>query len=137
MNPQKAKEQFLMYAIKHTKLDTYVSMAEFKMELKRFRSIRRAFVTYEKTGVLELPLFITHFIILHNLFPTEVLNQFLFSEVPDTHWKRLKATLIFLDLLVQNRTLKLLTNPVVSVRLNRITADKKFLKVLENEIPNK
>lgn len=137
MNPQKAKEQFLMYAIKHTKLDTYVSMAEFKMELKRFRSIRRAFVAYEKTKTIELPLFITHFVILHNLFPVDVLNKFLFSEVPDKHWKRLKATLSFLNLLVQDNTLKLLTTPVVTVRLNRIVADRKFLKVLENEIANK
>lgn len=137
MNPQKAKEQFLMYAIKHTKLNTYVSLSEFKMELKRFRSIRRAFVAYEKTGNLELPLFITHFVILHNLFPVEVLNKFLFSEVPDIHWKKLKTTLLFLNLLVQSNTIKLLTEPVVTVRLNRIVADKKFLKVLENEIPNR
>lgn len=137
MNLPKTKEQFLIYAIKHTKLDTYVSLSEFKQELKRFRSIRKAFINYEKTGKLEFPLFLTHFVILNNLFPIDILNKFLFSEVPDLYWKKLKTTLTILNILVQDKKIKLLTNPIVVVRLNKIGFDKKFAKVLENEISNR
>ncbi len=134
MNPQKAKEKFLIYAIKHTKLENYLSLTEFKMELKRFRSIRRAFALYEKTGELDFPLFITHFVILNNMFPVQVLNQFLFSEVPDKHWNKLKTTLSFLNLLVQDKSIILLTEPKVRVRLNKIVIDKNLLKELEKQI---
>lgn len=124
-----------MYAIKHTKLNTYLSLEEFKLELKRFRAIKRAFVAYDKSGNIDLPLFITHFVILNNLFAVNVLNQFLFSEIPSVHWKKLKTILVFLNLLVLDKKIKLLTTPVVTVNLNRITTDKKFLKVLENGLP--
>jgi len=132
-----SKEQFLMYAIKHTKLNTYMSISEFRLELKRFKAIKRAFVAYEKHGKIELPLLITHFVILNNIFPTQVLNQFLFAEIPFPHWPKLKTVLLFLDLLIQEKILKLLTDPIVIVKLNSIHIDEKLKKLLEYEIQNK
>lgn len=133
MSSQRSKDKFLIYALKHTKIDTYISLYEFKMELKRFRSIRRAFIAHEKTGTMEFPLFITHFVILNNIFPINVLNQFLFTETPTAYWKKLKSTLLFLNLLTTEKTVKLLTDPVVKVRLNKLGIDHNFIKVLENE----
>ena len=134
MNPQKNKELFLMHALQHTTLNTYISLPEFRFELKRFRSIRKAIIQYDLTGNIKLPLFITHFVVLHNMFPTPIFNQFLFSEVPNEHWSILKTTLTFLNLLIQEKSIQLLTTPKVRVNLYSIAIDKEFLRELENSI---
>lgn len=137
MKKPSRKDQLLIFALKNTKIDTYLSISEFKIELNRLRAIKKGLIWYDLDRNVKFPAIITNFVILSNMFPCQILNQLLFAEVPSKHWSKLKTMLKWLNLLVIEDKLRLPTIPVVTVRLNKIKIDDQFLQVLENEIRNK
>lgn len=134
MKKPSRKDQLLIFALKNTKIDSYLSISEFKLELNRLRAIKKGLIWYELKKNVKFPAIITNFVILSNMFPCHILNQLLFAEIPEKHWSKLKTILTWLNLLVQEKTLKLPTIPTVTVRLNRIKIDNKFSEFLDNEI---
>lgn len=137
MKKPSRKDQLLIFALKNTKIDTYLSISEFKLELNRLRAIKKGLIWYDTNRNVKFPAIITNFVVLSNMFPCLVLNQLLFAEVPEKQWPKLKTILSWLNLLIVEDKLKLPTQPPVTVRLNRIKIDEKFIKVLEDEIRSK
>ena len=134
MKKPNKKDQLLIFALKNTKIDTYLSISEFKLELNRLRAIKKGLIWYDLNKNVKFPALITNFVVLSNMFPCPILNQLLFAEVPHKHWSKLKTILSWLNLLILEDKLKLPTVPPVVVRLNKIKIDNKFIEILENEI---
>lgn len=131
MRRQIKKERLLVFALQNTKTDQYISIDEFQLELDRLKYIKKALSNYENGANPNLPLFITHFIILNNIFSCDTLNQILFSEIPEKHWIYLKTILVWLNILVTGNILKLTIHDKMFVKLNKIKTCPKLLKDLE------
>lgn len=131
------KEKLLMFAVQHTKMQQFMSLSEFEEEIDRLRIIRKGLSKYESGRELEFPKFITNFIILNNIFPVYVLNQLLFAEVPESSWKSLKTILSWLGILVEDKILRLPTDPIVTIRLNSLNISKRLIKDLNDVVSEK
>lgn len=134
---QMSNQDLLFFCIKNTNTNFFISMDEFREELTRFRSLRRLFNAYASdTREIDLRIFVSHFIVLSNIFPLNVLIQLLFSEIPDIHWSQLKTFLLWLNYLrKETKIIKLPTKPQVIVKLNKINIDKCLLNKLNETLP--
>lgn len=131
------KDQILVFALQNTKTRQYMSIDDFREEIDRIKTIRKALEKYDAGVEVDFPRLVTNFVILNNIFTPYVINQMLFAEVPDSCWKYLKTILSWLGLLIPDKILKLPTTPQVNVRLNSLNIHKKLLKELNNVVSEK
>lgn len=128
------REEFLVFAIKHSKLDRILSIDEFLQELLRFKNINRTLNSNECFDGAKIKALINNIVILGNIFPLDILNPMLFCEIREENWVKLKTILLWLQYIKDDKSLKLPTTPPVIIKLNSIRIDKQVLQVLNESI---
>ncbi len=89
-------DNWLFFAIQNYNNPSSVTYTDFEEDLKRFKYIKRLLKRYETTGELKTHLILNHVIVLYNVFD-EAATPLLFYKTEATHWRQIKAFMLFLN----------------------------------------
>lgn len=92
------EELFKLYGFKFYRNDKCVLLPEFKVDLKRFKSVANLIEKYGKSSLVSERLILNHIITIRNLFG-EFAGIGLFAKTSPEHWDKLKAFLLHLDII--------------------------------------
>jgi hypothetical protein len=111
-------KNFEIYAARNYTNPRCLTIEDFQEDVLKFKYVVRLLNKYEKSGMINERLVLNHLILLYSVFETNAVNRILFYKIKEPLWPALKAFMIYL-------------NRVPEDRYMNVTVDLKIVKKLQ------
>lgn len=115
-----SNKNFELYAAKHYKNPSCLTIDDFYEDLARFKYIVRLLRKYRDTGVLQERLILNHIISIYNVFEIHAANRMMFYRIDTDLWSAVKTFLTYLNYLPLNQYQNINIDLVIAKRLKEI-----------------
>lgn len=95
-------DNFELYAAKHYRNLSCISIEEFYEDVARFKYVLRLLRRYRQSGIIQERLILNHIIVIYNVFEIFAANKMMFFRIDEDLWPSLKSFLIYLNYLPEN-----------------------------------